>query len=180
MSPPGHLLQEAERNLCGHLNTLAMRLLAKADAMAGGAGSSQARLSQAGDAAVADELAPASAAGRGEGEPGSPPPAKRARKSKGGFDGLGREALRAQALLFLGQSFRVAEKGIAGEQTGQGGLCIDTRTRRPCTKLSWSVQQRPLPLCSRLAPWQCSHRCEHGPAEGDARHRGRLHLDSEW
>ena len=105
---PRLLLQEAERNLCVHLNTLAMRLVAKAEEAPGGSSQPQAR-------AVAAE-------GGGEGRAmwedeeaaASPPPAKRPRKSKGGGEVPRREELQSRALQLLEQSFRVADKGIAG------------------------------------------------------------------
>jgi hypothetical protein len=112
-------LQEAERQLCAHLNTLAMRLAARAQQ--GGGGGSPA----SGPARRArQEGSGGGAAGGGEGEgeqeeeeegrAGSPRPAKRARRSRGGLDALGPAALRAEAVRLLEQSFRVAEKGIAG------------------------------------------------------------------
>lgn len=112
--PPG---QEAERNLCAHLNTLAMRLMAKAEDAAAPAKQS------GGTRAVA---AAASAAAGSDDEAGSSDdddeavarPAKRPRRSKTGVEALGREALLARALLLLEQSYRVAEKGIAGGWQG--------------------------------------------------------------
>ena len=96
-----------------------MRLLAKAEEAGGvsqargGAGlpSSQARQ----DEAVAQDE---------DEEPASPRPAKRARKSRGGVEALSREELLGRALLLLEQSFRVAEKGIAGGRVGAGTAVV--------------------------------------------------------
>ncbi len=112
--PPRPTPQEAERNLCTHLNTLAMRLMAKAEDAAAPAKQSGGTRAQAAAAAAAAGSDDEGDSGDDEDEEAARP-AKRPRRSKSGVEALGREALLARALLLLEQSFRVAEKGIAGE-----------------------------------------------------------------
>lgn len=107
-----------ERNLCAHLNTLAMRLMAKAEDAAAPAkpsGGSRAQAAAAAAAGSDDEL------DSGDDEEAARP-AKRPRRSKSGVEALGREALLARALLLLEQSYRVAEKGIAGRSQAPRSL----------------------------------------------------------
>ena len=114
--------QEAERNLCAHLNTLAMRLMAKAEDAA-----APAKPSGGGRAAAA---AAAAAGSDDEADSGDDEdeqvarPAKRPRRSKSGLEALGREALLGRALLLLEQSYRVAEKGIAGGSQAPSHVCM--------------------------------------------------------
>ena len=155
-------LQESERSLCATLNTMAMRLLDKAEAPPAKGGGSQSRaagrerssrqgsctgmhmwhaqlhpgpkqqatqqlaLPARGTWQCTFNIEPSSACfllfadvaadsdEEGGAGPASPRPAKRARKSRGGFDALAPAALRQQAQQLLEQSFKVAEKGIAG------------------------------------------------------------------
>lgn len=126
-----------ERDLCATLNTLAMRLLAKADAPPpAGKGKAAAGGSRAAAAAAADD-------DEEDEEEARERAAKRARRSKGGAgEPASREELTARAQHLLEQSFRVAEKGIGGElgagpgaapAVGAGGCsltCVGTCSSR--------------------------------------------------
>jgi hypothetical protein len=143
-SPP---LQEAERSLCAHLNTLAMRLVAKAEAAAPSAGAGS---SGSGKKARRQELAEEEQEEEMEAavEAASPRPSKRARlsKGKGGVEGAGAEELLARALVLLEQSFRVAEKGIAGGVGKRTGLAR-----------GFACCRHHLPVCLWVAlPWKCA------------------------
>lgn len=140
--------QDAERDLCATLNTLAMRLLAKAEeasttAGKGNKGKGKGKVCAASsddEAAAAedgDEGGAAAAAAMGRS-----PPAKRPRRSKSAVDVLDRDALQAQALVLLEQSFRVAEKGIAGAAGACGmGACWGPACLAP------AQHHRHLPCC---------------------------------
>lgn len=161
--PSAFPLQESERNLCAHLNTLAIRLMAKAeDAGAGGrvrgAATAAARAGEEGEAEEDDEAL----ASQG-------PTAKRPRRSKGGTDAPSGAELRARALLLLEQSFRVAEKGIAGTPQRLVGSvgAVGVAVRRMAAEPSKHALLPPLPFPS---PGRA-----HGGAEGHARHCRRLH-----
>lgn len=115
-------MQDAERELCATLNTLAMRLLDKAEVGPGrtsgsaakGKGKARAPAQPPAAPAADDEGGSAGEEDDAEDADYGSRPAKRARRSKGGGEAPSREALHARAQGLLEQSFRVAEKGIAG------------------------------------------------------------------
>ncbi|GAB4816117.1 hypothetical protein N2152v2_003163 [Parachlorella kessleri] len=115
-------LQEKERALCAHLNTLAMALLGTAGKAAAGAGKGQ-----KGDG------------GEEEGEPGPSSPATKKRRRSGGQPP--REA-QQEALSLLEQSYRVGEKGIDALDTPLDKITdLDDITAAGGTIVAWRKLQ---------------------------------------